>query len=154
MAGIKGHPTAQLRWSVNLISVEFGCDNQWVAKKLRAANCAPGDDGKYSTKQAILAIYGDEDAQFLRAKIKDTKAGAFLKEVKTDNLLRNNIPSSMVEKVWCDYIRDVTEKIKQSSLPLNERNDLLADLGKIPIEKYFENLKTDEDDEAKDTDLD
>ena len=136
-----------------MAAYEFKCDNQWITKRLREKNLLPGEDGKYSTQQLVSAIFGDDEAQFLKAKIKDTKAGAFLKEVKTDNLLRNNIPASMVEKVWCDYIRDVTEKIKQSSLPLNERNDLLADLGTIPIDKYFENLKF-EDEETKDDDVD
>jgi len=89
-------------------------------------------------------LFGDQDVELVRARIKDTNASAFMKEMKTDNLLRNNIPALMVEKVWADYIRDLKEKIQQSSLSLGERNELLKDLGSIPVNKYFEDLKNEE----------
>jgi hypothetical protein len=135
-------PSEQIRWTAHKIAQEFGRGNHSVLQAIKTSGIIPAEDGCYSTMDVIKALYGDEELEFLRAKIGDTNAGKLLKTIKSDNLLRNNIPSSMVEKVWMDYIRDITEKIKQSSLPLNERNDLLADLGKISIDKYFENLKT------------
>ena len=139
-----GVKNAGIRWSQHMVALEFDVDDHTVGKKLRAINAIPAEDGYFSTKQIIEALFGDQDVELVRARIKDTNASAFMKEMKTDNLLRNNIPASMVEKVWADYIRDLKEKIQQSSLSLGERNELLKDLGSIPVNKYFEDLKNEE----------
>jgi hypothetical protein len=139
-----GTPNTALRWSQHMVALEFDVDDHTVGKKLRAINAIPAEDGYFSTKQIIEALFGDQDVELVRARIKDTNASAFMKEMKTDNLLRNNIPAAMVEKVWADYIRDLKEKIQQSSLSLGERNELLKDLGSIPVSKYFEDLKNEE----------
>lgn len=127
-----------------MAALEFDVDDHTVGKKLRASGALPGEDGCYSTKQMVEALFSNDEIELVKARVKDTNASAFMREVKTDTLLRNNIPAGMVEKVWSDYIRDITEKIKQSSLPLNERNDLLKDLGTISIDKYFEGLSNEE----------
>lgn len=139
-----GTPNTALRWNQHMVALEFDVDDHTVGKKLRAINAIPAEDGCFSTKQIIEALFGDQDVELVRARIKDTNASAFMKEMKTDNLLRNNIPAAMVEKVWADYIRDLKEKIQQSSLSLGERNELLKDLGSIPVSKYFEDLKNEE----------
>lgn len=139
-----GTKNAGIRWSQHMVALEFDVDDHTVGKKLRAINAIPAEDGYFSTKQIIEALFGDQDVELVRARIKDTNASAFMKEMKTDNLLRNNIPALMVEKVWADYIRDLKEKIQQSSLSLGERNELLKDLGSIPVNKYFEDLKNEE----------
>jgi hypothetical protein len=147
-----GTKNASIRWSQHMVALEFDIDDHTVGKKLRAINAIPADDGCFSTKQIIEALFGDQDVELVRARIKDTNASAFMKEMKADNLLRNNIPAAMVEKVWADYIRDLKEKIQQSSLSLGERNELLKDLGSIPVDKYFEDLKNEEASDEKEVD--
>lgn len=140
-----GKRAETFRWTAKRIAQELGLDHHAVASQLKVAGMVAGDDTMFSTKQAMTAVYGNKDDEYLTTKIIDTKASTLLKNIDADNKLKNNIPASMVEKVWCDYIRDVTEKIKQSALPLEERNNLLNDLGKIPIDKYFENLVHEKD---------
>ena len=60
-------------------------------------------------------------------------------------MLKENVPLSVVEKVWSDFVVDLRQKIQNLNLPAKERADILADLQTVPAENYFVNLEPKED---------
>ncbi len=55
-----------LRWSIEWASKEFGIDRRTLTKTLTAAGISAGSDGKWATREILVAIYGDKDAAELR----------------------------------------------------------------------------------------
>ena len=55
-----------IRWTLNAAADEFGVHRATLAKKLRAQEAAPADDGRYSTAQICAALFDDVEAERIR----------------------------------------------------------------------------------------
>lgn len=138
-------PAPLIRWSIKKISEEFGEAAATITKKIKCSGISPGDDGRYSTMDVKKALIDPLSEKLKLAHIEDTQRAAAMKKVKTENLLKENVPLSLVEKVWSDFVVDLRQKIQSSSLPPKERADILGDLQTIPVENYFVNLEAKEE---------
>ena len=61
--------TKPVRWTRTHAAAEFNLDAATLSKRLLAASIAPGEDGRFSTKQIVGAVFGDR-AGALTAKAK------------------------------------------------------------------------------------
>jgi len=130
-------PTNQIRLTIETGAREFGMDRRTLRSRLTVAAILPGEDGKYSIGQLAKAIFSDLQAERTRL----TKEQADIAEVKKANLLRENIPTAMVVKVWSSFVIDLRQKILLSELSDAAKRDILHDLQSIPVENYFEDSK-------------
>lgn len=132
---------------------EFDFDPKTLAKSVRVAGIVPGEDGKFSTMDMVRAVFGDDEREFLRARTRDTNEAADIKAIKKANLLRENIPADLVEKVWSDAVIDLRQKVLYAEIPDALKQDILRDLQNIPAETYFKtsapSADEDEDDKAE-----
>ena len=67
--GKVGRPAKVVRWSVDLAAKEFGSDRRTISKALGNAGIPPGEDGKWSTRDIVSAIFGDREAAELRVTV-------------------------------------------------------------------------------------
>lgn len=142
-----GRRIDSIRWTAFQMAQEFGVDYAACRRKIKTSGEIPGPDECFSTMQCVTILLGSTQEELRKAQIEDTKESAELKKVKRSNLLRENIPSIMVEKVWADYIVDLRQKIQCLNIPSKDRADILQDLQKIPLENYFTGVNTQEKEE-------
>lgn len=58
-----GRPIKAIRWTCDHAGSEFGADSKTISARLRQAGTAAGADGKFSTRQIALAVFGDIDGE-------------------------------------------------------------------------------------------
>ena len=134
-----GRKVESVRWTIKKASEEFDTNQATLTVKIKSAGLLPNpQDNCYSTQDIVTALFGGLNSKLKMEQIKDTRESAALKNVRKQNLLRENIPVAMVEKVWSDFIVDLIQKINNLDLPDKARKDILADLQQIEVEKYFD----------------
>lgn len=141
-----GRNVELVRWSIKKAAEEFDTNQATLTGKLKSAGILPNpQDQCFSTMDIVTAIYGGLSNKLKAEQIKDTRESAALKNVRKQNLLRENIPVAMVEKVWSDFIVDLVQKINNQDLPDKVRKEILADLQQIDTEKYFDGKVAEKD---------
>jgi len=134
-----GRKVESVRWTIKKAAEEFDTTQTTLTGKLKAAGILPNpQDNCFSTQDIVTVLFGGLTNKLKAEQIKDTRESAALKAVKKQNLLRQNIPVEMVEKVWSDFTVDLIQKINNLDLPDKQRKEILGDLQKIDVEKYFD----------------
>jgi hypothetical protein len=130
-----------IRWTIYAASMNFDVDAKTLTKQMQVAGVLPGEDGKFSTMDICRSIFGDLKGDLVRAQTRDTNKAADIKAVNLANLLRQNIPSEIVEKAWSSVIIDMRQKILYAEIPDKIKQDILKDLMAMPIDEYFKDAK-------------
>jgi phage terminase Nu1 subunit (DNA packaging protein) len=110
-----------------------------------AGKIPPASNGRFemlTTIRALFSYYQADDENLLAEKIKLTHEQAEIARIKKENLLRENIPAELVERVWAGTILELRSKILYADLPDKVKTDLLRDLQTIPIDQFFQESKT------------
>jgi hypothetical protein len=117
---------AGIRWSIYRAAMEFGIDRRTLARRLAAAGgIHPGDDGRYSTRDIVRAVFTDLEAERTRL----TKAQADCAEIKYHELLRNWMPREPVIRLWNGTLEKMRGIISsRRDLPEPLKADLIRDL--------------------------
>lgn len=134
-----------VRWRLHMAAVEFGVDDKTLEKAIKVAGLVPGEDGCFSTRDICVAIFGDLKGDLIRAQTRDANESADIKAIKKANLLRENIPAALVEKVWSAAISELRQRVLYSALADDAKADILHDLKAIPVEEYFATAAADKD---------
>ena len=127
-----------IRWTLKQASEEFGVNIQVMTRKLKSNGALPGEDKKFSTRQIFESLTLDFDLK--KEQLKLVKEQSRHVAIRASILEKQTAPIAVVDKVWSDYIVDIREKIKNSTIPQSEQNSILADLSTIPVENYYVDL--------------
>jgi hypothetical protein len=117
---------------------EFGLNRKTLASRIRIAGELPGEDGKFSIAQLARAIYSNYEAE--RTRLISEQADTA--RIKKNNLLRQNIPAELVERVVAGMMIELRQKILYAEIPAKVKTDLLRDLQAVPLDQYFLDAKT------------
>lgn len=128
-----------VRWSIHSAASEFDLDDKTLAKQIKSSGVIPAADGMFSTLDICKAVFGDLKGDLIRAQTRNQNEMAGMQAVKKANLLRENIPSALVEKVWSNVIIELRQKILYAEIPNKVKEDILKDLQSTPIDDYFRN---------------
>jgi hypothetical protein len=124
---------ATIRWTIQKAATEFDRSRETITKGIKAHSIEPGVDGKYSTKQIAAAIYGDWDS----SRLKNDELDAAIKEEKLKKLRTlDYVRMSFVVLLWRSMVNAWKQKIINSQLPQELKEELTADMQEIPIEEY------------------
>lgn len=112
-----------VRWSTGSAGHEFGKNKETISANLHKTGQLPGEDGKFSTRQIIIAIFGDvtiEKARLVReqadkAARENAQAGHSLVDIEA------------VKSYFVDLAVTVRQLILASAMPKVEQDELLND---------------------------
>jgi hypothetical protein len=122
------------RWSLNKAAEEFGCTRQTIKKRVVRAGINPGDDGMYSTKEIVSAVFGDKEGETIRK----LKAEADLAEMERDERAAILLPADVVQQVWESALGEWRAIVAGFDIPKAARHRLLEQMKRIPINDYTE----------------
>lgn len=125
-----GQASRAIRWTIRQASVEFGKDRTHLTKRLRQVGEQPGQDGTYSTRQIVSAVFGDIDSKKLEI------ASEQAEKLKMENLLTKNglLDKEYVRAMLTDAVTTIRQKIMNvREIPDDVKQDVLADLGAIEL---------------------
>ena len=133
--------TKLIRWSLNAASDNFGIAFKTLTVRIKSEGIEPGEDNKFSTMDICRAVYGDLKGDLMRAQTRAQNEAADMTAVKKSNLLRDNIPADLVERVWSSVLIELRQRISYAEIPDKVKHDLSRDLMSIPVEEYFKDSK-------------
>ena len=116
--------TKPVRWTRTHAAAEFNLDAATLSKRLLAASIAPGEDGRFSTKQIVGAVFGDR-AGALTAK---AKAEAENWQLRNEVIRKERIPLDDVEAINEQACMAIRHIILASPLPDQAKQDIFAEL--------------------------
>lgn len=116
-----------IRWSIELASSEFDIDRKTLTKRLKANDEEAGNDGKFSTSQIFKAIAGDMESERI-GLIAAQRKGQEIKNAEAEGAL---VPTRKVLLLCERIIVPMRQKIMSSSIPDQERHDILLDLVRL-----------------------
>lgn len=121
-----------VRWTQQKACVEFGLHPNTMAIRLKRGGILPGDDGKYSTKQICVAVFGDIEAETLR-KVSEEADKVALQNEKTRGSL---VEIEAVYKHFEGLFVSLRARILASGLVTEEKDELLNDLRKLKARDF------------------
>ena len=117
----------QLRWSLAMMSREFGPDHKTLSKNLAASGITAGKDGLFSSRDALRLVFGDLEAERLRKTREEADKLELENEQTRGNLLETEAVYRHFERVFVAF----RQKVLASSLTEEEKYDLLNDLCRL-----------------------
>ena len=123
-------PGEPLRWTIDKAAREFGVHQDTLIKRFSLAKETPDPITRtYSTRQIIVALYGDIAAERLR-EVKERADNLMLK----NGALRGELlDRETITKTGEAYIISIRSLIETASMPRNEKDSLLESLASWPI---------------------
>lgn len=123
-----------IRWTMSQASSEFGIDSKTLAKRIKSKGVMPGDDKKFSTADICRAVFSDGEAARAALAISQKT----LVDLKTDLLSNVLCYRSQAAALWDNAIIALRQKVSdRTDLTAEQKQDLLKDLQKIPIDDYI-----------------
>jgi len=109
---------------------EFGVNSNKVRRGLRKNDIAPGDDGKYSTRQVAAAIFKTDglEQRGIEARWQAKIYDADLKKLRLDEEAGKLWPSDWVKSRWRDQITKIFQFIRHSTLTKPEQRQLISQI--------------------------
>jgi len=135
-----------VRWSTDKAAKEFGVDWRTLAKALAREGIKPGDDGKWSTREVVAALFGDQDAADLRLTLAQAEAIERKNRVAAGRLIDVDAVILFNEQVAAA----MRERVLALDIPHTTKEALLGDLQKLDDSalQRSEFSKNQEEDEA------
>jgi hypothetical protein len=132
-------PIQTIRWSIARAGKEFGMDAETLQGRVKTSGIVQGEDGKFSTKQIVDAIFGDLDGEKL------LKLRAERKAIERDNAREDRIllPTSELLRVWSSILLDYRQRVLYADIPQLLKEDLLSALTEPKIDEYFRTANQD-----------
>jgi hypothetical protein len=112
-------PVKPIRWNVEQAAGEFGRDRKTVAKLIRTAGIEPGEDGRYSTRDIVAALFGDLRSETTREK----KARANLLELEEEKQRGRLLDAEQVYRAYESVFIVLRQKILASTSLLDDEKD-------------------------------
>lgn len=106
---------------------EFGINPRTLTARIKQSGLVPGDDGKYSTKDISIAVFGDLE----RERIRLTSAEADAQEMKNRTLAGELVNVEEFRKDYAEVYVEMVRIIRGSGLSETEQDTLLKALSKI-----------------------
>lgn len=116
-----------IRWSLAMMSREFGPDHKTLSKALAASGIVAGKDGLYSSKEALRLVCGDIDAERLRK----TREEADKLAIENATALGELVDVRDFVKRYEPIYAQIWQTIMASTLPDNDKDALLTALAKL-----------------------
>lgn len=116
-----------VRWSTDKAAKEFGVDWRTLAKAFAREGVKPGDDGKWSTREVVAALFGDQDAADLRLTLAQAEAIERKNRVAAGRLIDVDAVILFNEQVAAA----MRERVLALDIPHTTKEALLGDLQKL-----------------------
>ena len=116
-----------VRWSLAMMSREFGPDHKTLAKALAASGIVAGSDGLYSSNEALRLVCGDIDAERLRKTREEADKLAIENAVARGELVDVRDFVKRYEPIYAQ----IRQTILASGLGDNDKDALLTELAKL-----------------------
>lgn len=123
---------ATIRWTQQKASTEFGIHANTLAMRLKRGGILPGEDGKYSTKQICVAMFGDIEAETLRKLTEDADKVALQNEKTRGSLVEIESVYRHFEHIFVS----LRARILASGLMPEEKDEILNDLRKLKARDF------------------
>ena len=130
-----GRPIKAIRWTCDHAGSEFGADSKTISARLRQAGTAAGADGKFSTRQIVLAVFGDIDGERLREK----RHQANLLEIEEKRMIGEFFDSKRVVQIWESQLVALRTALWNFDAPEVTRRRWMDELKAIAVAEYQEN---------------
>lgn len=121
-----------IRWTCESAQVEFGPDAKTIAARLRASGVTAGEDGKFSTRQIALAVFGDIDGEKLRL----AHHQANLAEMEDKRQKGQLLDAAQVQSVWEQHLVALRTAVWNFDAPEDVRRRWMLELRTIPVAEY------------------
>lgn len=119
---------APLRWTLGVAASEFGLDRRTMAERVKASGAAPGEDGRFSSRQIATALYGDLAGE----KLRKVRAEADLAEMEVLEKRKTSIPTAIFFPVLEQCFGAISAVIKRAPLIEAQRQEILSELRGVP----------------------
>ena len=113
-----------IRWTIEKAATEFGVNRGTLTKKLRTNETEPAEDGKFSTKQIVSAIY--DDSQSERTRLYREQADRLA--IANAKSRSEQVDAETVFKAYEGVFIAIRQTILASNLGDAEKSELLANL--------------------------
>lgn len=120
-----------VRWSIGQAAYEFGIDHRSLSKRLTQADLAPGEDGRFSTRQIAAAVWGDADSESLRKLTQE----ADKLEIQNRRARGELIEADAVYRHFEGVFVSLRQRIMASKLTREEQDDLMLDLQRLTADE-------------------
>lgn len=137
-----------IQWTKELAASEFDINPRTLTDRLRQDGINPDENGFFTTKQICAAVYGDIRGELIRAQTRNQNEAADMTAIRKSNLLRENIPAELVERVWSSTLIELRQRISYAEIPDKVKQELSRDLMACPTADYFKNSKPADEDES------
>ena len=121
-----------IRWTCEQAQAEFGADSATIMGRIRQAGTLPGADGKYSTRQIALAVFGDMDCERLREK----RHQANLLELEERRIKGEVFTASKVVAIWETHLVALRTAIWNFDAPEEKRRQWMDELKAVTVAEY------------------
>lgn len=121
-----------IRWTCEAAQSEFGTDAETISKRLRASGVTPGEDGKFSTRQIALAVFGDIDGEKLRL----AHHQANLSEMEDKRQKGKLLDAAQVQSVWEQHVVALRTAVWNFDAAEDVRRRWMLELKSVPVAEY------------------
>jgi hypothetical protein len=123
-------PTKEpFRWSLNVARRELGVSSGTLSQRLSDANEAPGEDGCFSSRQLLSAVFGS----LHKAKLEQVQQETQHTVLKNQILRGEYLAKDELTRIFGETATSMLEVIQHSKLTLAEQADLQRVLSTVPI---------------------